>query len=87
MTKNRKSHKSLSQYIQGASILTIIYLSLKLFISPIIVSIQTGKLVEIPDITPSNVCLILFILLFQTDLLYLIKTFKIGSQGFEAEFR
>ncbi|NES78443.1 MULTISPECIES: hypothetical protein [Okeania] len=87
MNQNEKSYKPFSMYIKIASIFVTFYLSLRLLIFPIITSIETGKLAKIPEITPSDVCLLLLIILFQTDLLNLIKTLKIGSGGFEAEFR
>jgi len=87
MTKNGKYEKPISPYIKGASIFGIFYISLKLLILPIVISIQTEKLAKIPDITPSDLCLILLIILFQTDLPNSIETLKISSGGFETKFK
>lgn len=90
MSQNKKSYKPFSMYIKIASIFVTFYLSLRLLIFPIITSIETGKLSKIPEITPSDVSLLLLIILFQTDLpnlLETLETLKIGSGGFEAKFQ
>lgn len=78
-------NKTMTQSIQIASYFAILYLGLKLFIVPLI-NLKTGKL-EIPDINPSDVGLVIVVLLFQTELPNLIRKIKIGSEGFEAEFK